>query len=288
MTEKILYYTALAISYLPWWMLYAVASFAGWLMGRFKLYRYLIVWRNLEMAFPEKSEKQRRKIARRFYRHFADNVVETLKFMSASDASLRRKVEFVGWEQLNATAAEGRSAVVFLGHYGNWEMVQTSVWAIPDVFVKGQIFKPPHNPLGHSILERIRNRFGAENIPQKSAFFRLVRQNREGLLTCTGFLADQRPNGHAHAQTDFLGIPTVYVTGAEEIGRRINAEYFYIDMETIGRGRTRMTLKKIEPADDPEFPMTVGYLRMLEQTIRRDPAPWLWSHNRWSAVPGSK
>ncbi len=281
-TEKLLYNCAMALSRLPWWFLYGFASFAAWLMFTFKLYRYKIVHGNIARAFPEKTDKERRQIERGFYRQFADNVVETLKLLTASERSLRRKVEFVGWEQLNAEAEARRSAVVFLGHYGNWELVPTCVWAIPDAYIKGQIYKKPHNPLGHTIMERIRNRFHAENIDQQSAFLHLVRQNRRGLITCTGFLADQRPNGRFHAMTTFLGLPTVFVTGAEEIGRRIDAVYYYIDIETIGRGRLRMTLKPVEPVEGEEFPMTVGYLRMLEATIRRNPAPWLWSHNRWA------
>lgn len=281
-TEKLLYNCAMVLSHLPWRVLYCFASFAAWLMFTFRLYRYKIVSHNIALVFPEKTARERRRIERGFYRQFADNIVETLKLLTASERSLRRKVEFVGWEQLNEVADAGHSAIVFLGHYGNWELVPTSVWAIPDAFIKGQIYKVPHNPLGHTIIDRIRNRFGAENIPQQSAFLHLVRQNRRGLLTCTGFLADQRPNGRFHAMTTFLGQPTAFVTGAEEIGRRIDARYFYIDIESTGRGRMRMTLKPVQPAADTEFPMTVGYLRMLEATIRRDPAPWLWSHNRWA------
>lgn len=288
MKEKILYYSALALSRLPWWFLYGFASFAGWLLFTFRLYRYKVVHRNISMAFPEKSEAERRKIERGFYRQFADNVVESLKLLTVSDKSLRRKVEFVGWEQLQPLAEERRSAVIFLGHYGNWELVPTSVWVIPKDYIIGQIFKVPHNPLGHTVMERIRSRFGAENIPQEHAFLRLVRQNRQGDITCTGFIADQRPNGRFHAMTTFLGLPTAYMTGAEVIGSRINAAYFYIDIESPRRGHSRLTLKPVVPAaDEPEYPMTVGYLRMLEATIRRDPAPWLWSHNRWlGQVPG--
>ncbi|MDE7334775.1 MAG: lipd A biosynthesis protein [Muribaculaceae bacterium] len=282
MTEKILYYSVLTLSRLPWWFLYAFASFAGWLMFTFKLYRYKIVHRNIALAFPEKTDAERRQIERGFYRQLADNVVESLKLLTVSDKSLRKKVEFVGWEQLQPMAEKRQSLVIFLGHYGNWELVPTSVWVIPNDYVIGQIYKPPHNPLGHTIMDRIRSRFGAENIPQKHAFLHLLRQNRNGLITCTGFIADQRPNGRFPATTPFLGLPTAYITGAEEIGRRIDAAYFYIDIESPRRGHTRLTLKPVVPAaDEPEFPVTVGYLRMLEATIRRDPAPWLWSHNRW-------
>lgn len=278
----------MALSRLPWWMLYALSSLLAWICTTFHVYRYRVVVNNLRLAFPEKTDAERRSICRRFYRHLTDSLVETVKLLHVSDKSLRRKVEFVGWEQLKAERDARRSVILYLGHYGNWELVPTIVWVIPDDYIKGQIYKKAHHDTGRAIMERIRSRFGAENIDQKHAFMRLVRQNREGKLTCTGFIADQRPNGHMGNWTTFLGLPTAYMAGGEEIGRRIDAAYYYIDIEEISRGRSRLTLKPVVPAADEEkYPMTVGYLRMLEQTIRRDPALWLWTHKRWAGQVGA-
>ena len=54
-------------------------------------------------------------------------------------------------------------------------------------------------------------------------------------------------------------------------------------MEHTARGRYRITIRHIadHPAELPEGELTRQYTRLLEQTIRRDPAIWLWSHNRW-------
>lgn len=280
--ERALYFLCICISHLPWWLLYGFSSALAWVAYTFRCYRYKVVMHNLELAFPDKSEAERRGIAREFYRILADSVVETLKMLTASDKTLRRKVEFAGWEQLQQQVDAHQSVVLYLGHYGNWELVPTIVWAIPPEFVCAQIYKPMHNSLGHSIIDRVRNRFGALNLPQKSAFRTLLKLQSEGKISITGFIADQRPNGKFRNMTEFLGLPTAYVAGGEEIGRRIGAAYYYLDIERTGRGRARFTLKPVVPADDPDYPMTVGYLHMLEQTIRRDPAPWLWTHKRWA------
>lgn len=283
MAERCVYFLCVALSRLPWWLLYGFSSCLAWLAYTFKFYRYKVVMGNLALAFPEKSEKERKKIARAFYAHLADSIVEMLKLLTVSDASLRRKVEFVGWEQLEKQEAERRSVILYLGHYGNWELVPTIAWAIPPGFVKAQIYKPMHNSFGHTVLERIRNRFGILNLPQQSAFRTLLRLHMEGKFSITGFIADQRPNGKFQNWTQWFGLPTAYMAGGEEIGRRINAVYYYIDVESIGRGRMRMTLKPVIPADDePKYPMTVGYMRMFEATIRRNPALWLWTHKRWA------
>lgn len=273
----------MALSLLPWWLLYAVSSFLALVCHTFRLYRYETVMENLHLAFPEKTDRERRKIARRFYRHLTDTFVETVKLLHVSDKSLRKKVEFVGWEQLNGRRDERQSVILYLGHYGNWELVPTIVWVIPDEYIKGQIYKKAHHDIGSTVMQKIRSRFNADNIDQQHAFMHLIRQNREGRITCTGFIADQRPNGHFGNWTTFLGLPTAYMAGGEEIGSRINAAYYYIDIEELSRGRTRLTLKPVEPArDEKKYPMTVGYLRMLEQTIRRNPALWLWTHKRWA------
>lgn len=280
--ERFLYCLCVGISHLPWWVLYAFSSVLAWVANTFHCYRYRIVMENLSLAFPEKTESERRKIAREFYRLLADSVVETLKLLSASDRSLRKRVEFEGWEQLNEQVARNQSVVLYLGHYGNWELVPTIVWAIPPELTCAQIYKPMHNSLGHTVIDRVRNRFGVKNIPQEKAFWQLMRLYKDGKATITGFIADQRPNGHFSNWTEFLGLPTAYVAGGEEIGRRIGAAYYYLDIERTGRGRARFTLKPLIPGDDPKYPMTVGYYNMLEATIRRDPAPWLWTHKRWA------
>ncbi len=288
-TDRLIYYSCMAVSRLPWWMLYAISSVLAWFCNTFHLYRYKTVTENLRLAFPEKTVKERGRITRRFYRHLLDSLVETVKLLHVSDASLRRKVEFVGWEQLDTQRDAHQSVILYLGHYGNWELVPTIVWVIPDEFIKGQIYKRPHHDTGNAVMQRIRSRFNAENIDQKHAFMRLIRQNREGHITCTGFIADQRPNGHMLNRTTFLGLPTAYMAGGEEIGSRINAAYYYIDIEEISRGRSRLTLKPVTPAEDePRYPYTVGYLRMLEKTIRRDPGLWLWTHKRWAGQLDNK
>lgn len=283
MTERLFYCFCYSLSLLPWWMLYGISSVLAWVANTFRLYRYKVVLHNLALAFPQKTEKERLAIAREYYRLLADSVVETIKLMTVSDRSLRRKVEFSGWEQLRAQVEAHQSVELYLGHYGNWELVPTITWVIPPEFICAQIYKPMHNALGHSVFERIRNRFGALNINQEKAFWQLMRLHKEGRLTITGVIADQRPNGHFTNWTTFLGLPTAYVAGAEEIGRRIGCAYYYLEVERISRRRTRFVLKPLVPAaDEPKYPVTVGFYRMLQATIERDPAPWLWTHKRWA------
>ena len=55
-------------------------------------------------------------------------------------------------------------------------------------------------------------------------------------------------------------------------------------MEKTSRGHYRLTFKEMKPnAEDSlsPYPMSRTFWRLLEQTVRRQPEIWLWSHNRW-------
>lgn len=79
-----------------------------------------------------------------------------------------------------------------------------------------------------------------------------------------------------------MGLDTPFAPGGEEIGNRIGARFYYLDVDSPKRGHCSITLVPIVPVEGEEYPYTVAYMRMLEKTIRRNPALWLWSHKRWS------
>jgi KDO2-lipid IV(A) lauroyltransferase len=80
---------------------------------------------NLAKAFPEKSEAERKIICRKFYRHFCDLVLESIKNFSISDAQARKRFVTINPEVINDYADQGQSVIVSGGHYTNWEL-----WAI--------------------------------------------------------------------------------------------------------------------------------------------------------------
>ncbi|MCF0195775.1 MAG: acetyltransferase, partial [Bacteroidaceae bacterium] len=76
---------------------------------------------------------------------------------------------------------------------------------------------------------------------------------------------------------------TPFYSGCERISRLINARVVYFDITRPRRGYYHVRI--IPVADDlratPTFAITRRYAELLEQSIQRDPAYWLWSHNRW-------
>ena len=99
-----------------------------------------------------------------------------------------------------------------------------------------------------------------------------------------GYIADQTPKyQNIHLWLPFLGHETPVFTGAERIIRKMNNTVFYIDVERPRRGKYIYTFVPMtaDPNSLPEYEITRRFFAMLEQTIRRDPRFYLWSHDRW-------
>src|SRR5215218_3996791 len=73
------------ISLLPLWFLYILADGIYLLIYHLVKYRRDVVMNNLLIAFPEKNEEERIRIAKKFYHNFIDNFIEAIKMLSASD-----------------------------------------------------------------------------------------------------------------------------------------------------------------------------------------------------------
>ncbi|MDE7408116.1 MAG: lysophospholipid acyltransferase family protein [Muribaculaceae bacterium] len=286
MLKGLLYYLLAALAYvfsvIPLRIHYIFVDMLSWMAWKMKLYRYKVILRNLRSSFPDKTDREISHIAREYYRHLLDCMVESLKLLTMNNRQLDRRVKVYGVETMTPAVEAGKQIVLFLGHYGNWEWVPAITRHFSRPEVMAQIYRPLRDPVSARLTFKIRHRFGALNIPQKQAFRTLLTLKNQGKQTITGFIADQRPNSaNLNHWTTFLGQDTAYAPGGEEIGRRIDAAYFYLDVEKTSRGHYSLTFIPIEPVEGEEYPYTIGYLRMLESTIRRAPAYWLWSHNRW-------
>jgi KDO2-lipid IV(A) lauroyltransferase len=55
-------------------------------------YRRKVVMDNLRQAFPEKSEAERVRIAKKFYHNFIDSFVEVIKLISANESWLAQAI----------------------------------------------------------------------------------------------------------------------------------------------------------------------------------------------------
>ena len=287
--NNILFYLLYAIWYtlslLPMWFHHFMADVLYVLVACVMHYRRAVIRKNLANAFPEKSERERRTIERDFYHFFCDYIAETVKFATMSHDEMRRRMTFEGTEQINECMARGQSVAVMLGHYGNWEWaVSIRLWLTHPAAAIGHIYHPLENPAMNRLFLTVRNRMGSESVPMSETLRWILKAKREGKPSGLGYISDQVPLWqNIHHWVDFLNQDTPVFTGVERIARSQGQAVFYCDVRRVKRGYYQCLIRPItlNPAQMPEFAITDAYFSMLQHTICREPAYWLWSHNRW-------
>ena len=270
---------------LPLKILYILSDILFFPMFYIVRYRRKLVYQNMKDSFPEKSEKEIRRMEKAFYHHFCDYIVETIKLLHSSDKETRKRVKFHNTEALQEIVDNGGSCLMLLGHYGNWEFVPSvTLWMRKGSVIFAQIYRPLKNKWFDRFFLKLRGRYHSECIAKQDTLRSILRYKSSGRPSITGFMADQTPSpANIHHWVNFLNHDTPVFTGVEKIAHKVGFSVFYFDVEKIKRGYYSVTIREISknPKETEEFEITNKYMEMMETTILRAPEYWLWTHNRW-------
>lgn len=276
------------ISLMPFWVLYGIADFIFVLVYYVVRYRRKIVAKNMRESFPELSDKELSKIARKFYRNFADYIVETIKLNHISDEEIKRRMVFKNIDVIDRLFDEKRSIAAYFSHCGNWEWVPSiTLWSRhttgKDVEFC-QVYRPLKNKWYDEYMLRLRSRFNSLSFKKKTVLRDLLLLRRREMPSITGFMSDQKPSkGDESHIVKFLNHPSAVITGTEQVARKLDMAVVYFDMHKLSRGYYELEVKLITDNTSTMEPMAItdAYVKLLEETIKRNPSIWLWTHNRW-------
>lgn len=272
----------IAISHLPFWVLYGISDFFYLLLRFVVKYRHNIITGNLQLAFPEKSKQEISEIRNNFYRHICDILFESVKIYSISDKEIEKRVEIRGAELANEFYAQKRSLIAMAFHYNNWEwtsFVQSKL--------KHQILSV-YNPIrGNSALENFlvhnREKWGSKCVPVHKTARTAFDYNSKGILTGLWLAADQTPPANSKFWTIFLNQETPFFSGPEKLAAKGNLPVFFQHTKKVGRGKyvIEYSLLFDNTAEVEQKDILLAYIRKCEKIIRTEPAYYLWSHRRW-------
>lgn len=281
----IFYFFVKTFSLLPFRLVYLISDFMYVIVRYVVRYRRDVVKANLSSSFPEKSEDELIRIEKDFYHLFCDVLLESIKSYRMSYDEITRRVEFEGIEMMESLFKNGKNVIVAAAHSGNWEWMAAVYWQIKIENLVGCEFnRPSKNPRIDEVLLGIRRRLGMITINKNEPIRPLLKLKRDNKIFGVGLLADQTPSAkNINFWTPFLNRETAFLTGPERIAKMFHAAMAFCDVERLGRGRYKYKLVKIadDVADLPENEATRIYAQLLEESIKRDPASWLWSHRRW-------
>ena len=261
-----------------------LSTAGAWLLYAVIRYRRKVVLGNLALAFPEMEERERRKIAKRFYRNLTDIAVETIKSWRLTEAEARRRVSYEDDGLLKKLYDEGRGVMLVMGHFTNFEWTAMCL----ELFVPHStfaVYHPIKNQRMNNYMVNVRQKFGMQLFKMKNTYPFILNQEEERPLYI--FMADQSPHrGKVKYAAPFFHPYTPVHLGVENLAKKCDLAVVFLITDRVGRGRyvMRAQLLTEDAKGMPEYEITQRHMSLLEKEVRRSPESWMWSHKRWKNV----
>lgn len=249
-------------------------------------YRLDVVRDNLKKSFPEKNEKELKRIEKLSYKNLSDITVESLKAFTMSEKQIFARHKVINEDQMKYLYDTCGGIIALPNHYGNWEWGAMSCMQLmwPGIV----FYKPLSNKHLDSYIKKNRSRVGSKlvSIYETARVFIKYKDKKKNYIMAS----DQSPSNHTKAYwVKFLGRDTAFLHGPELYGHKFNYPPVFVDIQRIKRGyyTLELTVLAENPQSLPDGEITKRLANKLEEVIRKKPENWLWSHKRWKKEPKS-
>ena len=279
----ILFYPILwLISKLPFRLLYWFSDTIYVIIYYIIGYRKSTVRENLALALPHLSDKERRSIEKKSYRHMCDMFLEMIKTMSITPDEINDRFRCTNMNTYLDLEKKGKSVALMCAHYASYEWVISMNSKI--AFKGFAIYKRISNEYFDKLVRDIRSKFKATLISTKQTIPTIRENNRTNQLSIYGFASDQSPKISSvfHWNT-FMGIEVPVHTGAEMLAKKYDMNVVFLKVKKVKRGYYEARFERIfeDVKTIPNYEITDQFLKMVEGQILEAPEFYLWTHKRW-------
>jgi KDO2-lipid IV(A) lauroyltransferase len=261
-----------------------IGAVAWRLLGRLRA----VGLRNLKLAFPEKTDAERRSILRGMYRSLGWQIGEFCKMRGYTAEQAARFIRYEGLEHYLAAKAKGRGVFVLTGHLGAWEL--SSFFHSLMGYPMSLVIRRLDNPRVDAFVNDIRCLHG-NRVIHKDDFAR-------GLLTAmhrgetVGILMDTNMTPPQGVFVPYFGVEACTASGLARVAMKSGAAVlpgFLLweerEQRYVLRFGEELELIRTADADADIVGNTALFTATIEAYVRRYPEQWLWVHRRWKTRP---
>lgn len=290
---KIVLLPVYLLSLLPLKVLYLFSDGMAFLLRKVFHYRSSVVYSNIARSFPDLKYPQIEKIAKDFYAYFCDLLFESIWGISASSSRIAERIQIENPGVLTDIYNRYGKAVILTGHIGNWELLASSLCQPiegKDSYRDARfifLYKSLRNKFLNSIVvdfrkSQYRKRGNNGTIVDSHSITNYMMEHEDG-NNFYFFIADQSGKKESRYVVNFLNQPSLMLGGAESLARALNLPVIYMDMDRYERGKYRVSFTVISENSQKtrRGDITLLYTTLLEKSILKNKACWLWSHKRW-------
>jgi KDO2-lipid IV(A) lauroyltransferase len=244
--------------------------------------------RNLELAFPEKSEADRKGILRGVFTSLGRQLAEVCQFPRYTTENVDRVVIYDGLENYERAYARNKGVLFLTAHFGAWEL---SAFAHS---LHGHwlhiVMRPMDNEYLDRLIQSYRTMHGNKTVGKDDFVRGLLSAMKAG--ETVGILMDTNMTPPQGVFVNFFGIPACTASGLARIALRTDAAVvpgFTIWDNALGKYRLRfdpaLELVRTGHLETDIIANTQRFTGVIEKYVRRYPEQWLWVHRRWKTRP---
>ncbi len=244
--------------------------------------------RNLALAFPEKTEAERRRILRGEFTSLGRQLAEVCRFPKYTPENVDQVVAFDGFENYESARARGKGVLLFAGHFGGWEL-SSFVLSMRGHWMH-VIMRGMDNEYLGRLIEHYRTMHGNKAVDKDDFVRGLLSAMKAGEVV--GMLMDTNMTPPQGIFVDFFGVPACTASGLARIALKTDAAVvptFTIWDAKLGKYRLRFdpAVELIRTGDvEAEIKAnTQKFNLVIEDYVRKYPEQWLWVHRRWKTRP---
>jgi KDO2-lipid IV(A) lauroyltransferase len=276
------------IGALPRGLARMVGAAIGWLAfhGLGRLRRTGL--RNLQLAFPERTEPEREAILRQVYRTLGYLLAEFCLMPRYTPEQASRFIRYEGLENYLQAREQGKGVLVLTGHLGAWEL--SSFYHSLMGYPMGMVIRRLDNPLVDEFVNRIRCLHG-NRVVHKDDFARgLIASMRAG--ETVGILMDTNMTPPQGVFVPFFGVQACTASGMARIALKTGAAVvpgFLLweerEQQYVLRFGEQLELIRTAAPEADTVANTALFTAVIERYVRQYPEQWLWMHRRWKTRP---
>jgi len=268
------------VSILPFPLLYLKSDAIAFFFQHILKYRRKVIDTNLNIAFPNRSKKERDALVKGIYKNLSDIMVESLKGFTMKPENIQKRYTIEKPAFIDSWYNENKNLILVCGHIGNWEWATYTFPLYYQYKIIGLV-----NRIKNKYIDRYsygkRSSTGSGVIRLHDSRDPIFNSKKPVMLV---YVADQNTTDTKNAIiADFFGVETHCLHGAEKMAKRNNWPVIHLRSRRIKRGHYVLCPEIIteNPSAEPDGAITQKFMSRLEELIIEDPTMWLWSHKRW-------
>jgi len=243
-----------------------------------------IAKKNILTAFPDLNENSINEMIERMWKNIGRIFGEYIHINKFSIMDLKKiKIDFANKNNFEILKKNNKPVVFFSGHFANFELMAKCLQELG--FNIGAIYRPLNNIFLNPIMEFIRKKYICPIQIEKGSngtkkLIKHISNNNPLAL-----MIDQRLS--SSIRVPFFNQPATTTTTPAQLAIKYDALLVPVFLKRLEKTNFEffieepLIINRTNDYDKDIFNITQSMNKKIEEFIKRDPAHWLWSHDRW-------